>query len=71
MSFKLTLLLVVAGIGAVVGFARSDSETFIGRIMSGLGGAFLATLGASVLIMFFADGGGSEDGDISDGRAGR
>jgi hypothetical protein len=70
MSFKLTLLLVVLGIGAVVGFVRSDSETFIGKIISGFGGAILVAIGLGLLVMFFGGGGGSEGGDISDGRAG-
>jgi hypothetical protein len=71
MTFRMTVALVIIGVGAVVGLARSDSDTFAGKVMSGFGGALLAVLGAGLVIMLIGEGGDSEGGDVADGRVGR
>jgi len=71
MTSRMTVALVIIGIGAVVGFVRSDADTFTGKVISAFGGAVLAILGMGLLIMLIGDDGGSEGGDVSGGRVGR
>jgi uncharacterized membrane protein len=53
MSFRLTVVVIVALIGAVVGFATSKREDFGQKTFSAFGGAVVALMIGGLVVMLF------------------